>query len=305
MYGRVPTYGRVPMMLIEQLMPQVVMAKDSLQQRLAAEARERGVSVEELDELLSVIPLRLLNSDCFLDRLTELWRYEFGEPLSAGTDTVYGTHMWPPVRHLLAVTKAAHQRLSEADRRRYLERLANPKEHERVLVEFIPMLRLVDAENVKVEFGFRTGAGNRDVDWRFVDRDGRILLVEVKRRMADLRQQLERSGRRDDHSIATPEHEASIMFRKIEEKFCEVAPDIQLQGVWIVTELQQEESEFSSAFAGLNARKVHFAVIGDWAGGIALLTRREQDRGTILGFFGAETADRYFFKRSGHDPTPV
>jgi len=65
-------------MLIEQILPKVIGGKATLQARLAAEGRDSGLSDEEIRELISIIPLKLLNSECFLDRYTNLRRYEFG-----------------------------------------------------------------------------------------------------------------------------------------------------------------------------------------------------------------------------------
>jgi hypothetical protein len=46
-----------------------------------AAARYRGVAREEIEHVIALIPHAITTSPSFLDRLTGLWRYEFGEPL--------------------------------------------------------------------------------------------------------------------------------------------------------------------------------------------------------------------------------
>jgi len=131
-------------MLIEQILPKVIGGKATLQARLAAEGRDSGLSDEEIRELISIIPLKLLNSGCFLDRYTNLWRYEFGLPYTSISQKqyVWGTHMWLPVKYLFAVIRCAGNRLSALEQRRYFGRLADPQKHRETLVEFLPILRL-------------------------------------------------------------------------------------------------------------------------------------------------------------------
>ena len=73
-------YHKVEKILIEQVLPKVIGEKATLHRRLAAEGKSYGLSDHEIQALISITPLKLLNSECFLDRLTDLWRYEFGLP---------------------------------------------------------------------------------------------------------------------------------------------------------------------------------------------------------------------------------
>ncbi len=182
-------------MLIEQIFPQVIGGKASIQTRLAAQGREIGLSREEMEELISLIPLKLLNCDCFFDRLTKLWRYEFGRPYKLEkTRQLWGTHMWPPVKNLFAVVRCASQRLPEQQRRCYLERLSDTEKHQDALVEFLPVLRL--PESTAVDFEVPTGIGGRNVDWRITSSTGRQILIDVKRRAVDLLASFNRFGAR-------------------------------------------------------------------------------------------------------------
>jgi hypothetical protein len=91
-------------LFIDQILPQVVEAKASLRDRLIEELLLARIAREEAERILSAVPPPVLNSGCFLDRMTGLWRYEFGIPFDISSDQsmIWGTHMWVPVAHLLA-----------------------------------------------------------------------------------------------------------------------------------------------------------------------------------------------------------
>jgi len=289
-------------MLIEQVFPKVIGGKSDLHGRLAAEGRDSGLSVQEIEALLSIIPLKLLTSACFLDRHTNLWRYEFGLPYTIGENQnqyLWGTHMWLPVKYLFEVVRCAGTRLPALQRRRYFERLANPEKHRDILAEFLPILRL--PKGMVIDFEVLTGVGNRDADWRIVSGEGRPVLIEVKSRFRDLLEAMDRleAGERDpDGTAPAPVHNVSLLFQSIEQKYAPHDPALQLQGAWIETYLKQEEGELTAAFNFLDKTRVHFVILGDWEPGIELLTQRNEDREFLLALFREEISDRFHFSRS-------
>ena len=291
-------------MLIEQYFPRVIGGKATLQSRLAAEGRESGLSTQEIEELISMIPLKLLNAGCFLDRLTNLWRYEYGQPYELEDNRLLlGAHMWIPVKYLFAVICCAKARVPEHGRRRYFARLVNPEKHEDTLAEFLPILRL--SEGIAVDFEVPTGIGGRNVfahnvDWGIYDRTGRAVLIEVKSRMRDLLQMAARidKGERDPNGTApAPTHDVSLLFRSIEGKYAPNDVERQLQGAWITTNVQQEEVELATAFDTLDPSKIHFVILGGWEPGIKLLTRRDEDFQFLIELFREEISDRFHFAR--------
>jgi len=235
-----------------------------------------------------------LASECFLNRIDGLWKYEFGEPYVLKNSFVVGHDMCPSVRDLLAVVHCANKRLSAEKRNYYFERLSNPGKHMDTLVEFSPILRL--SEKVTVDFEVATGVGNRNVDWLIRSNSlKRLVLVDVKRRIQDILELLNRINRGGTEQ--PPTHDASILFRSIEEKYASKNPDAQLQGAWIMTDVQQEESEIENAFNSLDESKVHFAILGDWDPGIKLLTRRDEDRQFLFDLFRENSSNRMTFSR--------
>ena len=203
--------------------------------------------------------------------------------------------MWIPVRHLFAALSCAHARLPEVKRKAYLNRLGNAQAHQTALVEMIPADKVTTTTPTEFEVS-GVGAGNRTIDWLIQTNQGRLVLLEVKRRSADFIEQMEALG--TSGIMEPPTHEVSLLFRSVEQKFLDADPDVKLQGVWVVTDIKQEENELTVAFESLDPGKVHFAVFGDWESDIHVLARREQDRGFLLELFEAEPSSRFVFSRT-------
>ena len=285
-------------MLIEQIRPEVVGAKATLDRRLTEEARKRGLTDQEIDLVISNIPRKFLKVNCFFDLSTNMWRYEFGSPFTvANNQLLYGTYMWPSVKNLFVVVHCAIKRLPDQQQRDYFAKLSNLEKHWDTLVEFLPIIRL--PEDMNVTYEFQTGINNRDVDWSISASNGRTVLIDVKRRFRDLIELMENyeRGKRDpDGTFPAPTHDVSLLFRSTEEKYAPNDPSKQLQGVWIETALQQEETDLNEAFNVLDDTRVHFAILGDWDPGIKLLTKRDKDQQFLLCLFRESVSDRYHFR---------
>ena len=137
-------------MWIERIAPELVVAKSTLLEIIRAEMLGRGFGIEACDALFSILPSSLARCECFLDRLTGLWRYELGEPHRVGGKLIWGVHMWPEVSVLVDVLECARHRLSSERLGGYLMLLADLRKHQDHLAEMYPMLRVdpsVDAEH--------------------------------------------------------------------------------------------------------------------------------------------------------------
>ena len=280
-------------MLIESVSPELVGAKSTLPACLRAEAAIRGWPDAERETLLAVVPAELLACECFHDKLTRLWRYEFGEPHQVGSELVWGIHMWPPVPVLFDVLACAQQRLPPQKLAAYLALLADPRKHPEYLAEMFPTLRVDHAIPAEHEVG-GLGEGSRTVDWVIGPVDGRRVLLDVKRRLADF---IAAVGERSADEAAAPRHDVGLLFRSVENKYLQSVPDELLQGAWIVTDIKQSESELQAAFNALDARRVHFAILGDTEQDVWLLTRRPEDRPFLLQLFAVSESKRFVFDR--------
>jgi hypothetical protein len=282
-------------MLVEQLFPQVIGGRKSLGECLIEAARSRGIEADLAASIVARVPVALIASECFLDKMTGLWRYEFGLPYDTTRHLVWGSHMWVPVKDLITALYCAHTRLPDDKLNAYLTRLGDPESHQAVLVEMIPADKIAVTTAMDFEVG-GLGVGNRTIDWLIHAEPGRIVLVDVKRRSTDFIIQMEAMG--TGGKIEPPSHQVSLLFRSVEQKFLSADPNSRLQGVWIVTDIKQEESELMQAFNLLDADRVHFAVFGDWEQDIHVLARRANDQNFLLDLFRAEPSTRFVFSRA-------
>jgi hypothetical protein len=282
--------------------PQVVGGRAPLRDVFIDEALAGGVPVMTAQILFGLLPPRLASTMCFLDLLSSRWLYEFGEPFAIGQQHLYGPHVWHPVAHLLAVIACAVRRLRPAQVLAYAAKLDNATagKHEASLVEFLPVLRL--PSDFAVDFEFKTGAGQRDVDWRLRRAGERSLLVDVKRRTVDmtaLGTRIIAGERREPGVSPRPNHDTRMLFRSVEKKFLPSDPDVQVQGVWIATALQQDEVQLRAAFDALDSARVHFAVLGSWGPDITVLARRDSDGEMLRAVFDRPRRGTLAFVRRG------
>ncbi|MDL1980721.1 MAG: hypothetical protein LWX02_04455, partial [Deltaproteobacteria bacterium] len=282
-------------MIIDKISPKFVGDKTPLNKCLADEGKNRGITSQEIDLLLSSIPLKILNVDCFFDKLTKKWRYEFGLPFTVGNGQyLYGTHMWPPIEYLFSVLFSAIHKLPDRKQREYFSKLTNIDKHWDTLVEFLPIIRL--SENTAFSYEVSTGVGNLNADWGITSNCGRMILIDVKRRFRDLLEVVDRieNGEQDpDGTAPAPTHDVGLMFRSIESKFAQNDPAQQLQGAWIETALKQEETELQNSFSTLDGSRVHFAIFGGWKPGVKLLTKRPEDKKFLLDLFNESIGDNF------------
>jgi Fe-S-cluster formation regulator IscX/YfhJ len=251
-------------------------------------------------EAAEAIPERLRKAPCFLDRLTGIWRYDFGLPFDRfpSGGFVFGTHMYNPVESLFDVIVCAKKRLTQDQLDHYIERLTDPSKHVDALVEFVPALKLSPGALTEYEVAGR-GEGQTTIDWLIRDETGTILL-EIKNRTTDLVQQfleLEKGKQDPDGSVPAPVHDVRLLFRSLGNKFRSSAPQECLQGAWVLTQLKQERTELQDAFAELDRKRVHFAILGDWAADIFILTDDSWVRERLLAVFNANESDRFVFER--------
>jgi hypothetical protein len=280
-------------MYIEQVFAAVVGGKDTLRNRFLAEAANHLLTSEQANSMFSIIPEPLANADAFLDKMTGLWRYEFGLPYDIAQSLVWGTHMWAPVENLFAAISSAHARLPTDRRAAYLQRLADPDTHQATLVEMIPAYKVSAAVPVEFEVA-GLGDGNRTVDWVIGPHMNRTVLLDVKRRTTDFISQMVQMS--VNGAEAPPNHDPALLFRSVEQKFISIEPDVQLQGVWIHTNIKQDEDRLLDAYADMDESKVHFAILGDWKPDAYVLVRREQDRRYLIDLFQIEPSSRFTFK---------
>lgn len=274
-----------------------------LNERFISAAEALGLSGQESRELATLLPQTLQSAQCFLDALTNLWRYEFGKPMDrlASGMVVFGTHMYHRIDHLVEALRCAQLRLTSTQLTRFIDRLSDPAKHGNVLIEMLPALRL--HSNVTAEFevlGY--GSGNRMIDWLISPSDGPPVLIEVKHRQRDTVEYFDRlSSRPRGAALLAPEHDTDLLFQSLESKFLHRRPTDIIQGAWIHVSIKQEEGELRASFDKLDPELIHFAILGSWQEDVFLLARSGVDREGLLALLGRKESDRFVFQR-GHLP---
>ena len=267
---------RVPDELVEDV--------TTLRNRLDFASVQAG-SDRALAPLIPRLNARLLEAPCFLDRLTGVWKYDFGDPidrLPAG-QVALGAHMFTPVGELVGSLLAASRRLREPGLTAYFHRLADESRHQDALVEMIPIAALGD--DVKADFEVPAeGQTHGTIDWRVSPAVGPALLFDIKNRVADLVPHLRALAAAAGASAAAPApgHDPHVLFRRVVAKFAAHDPSDCIHGVWIFTRLKQDECSLRAAFAALDGSRVHFAVVSNRKSECILLTRAHVDRQHVL-----------------------
>jgi hypothetical protein len=250
------------------------------------------------NRMIALVPEPIRSLPCFLDQLTGLWRYQYGEPLAlSGRRTMTGTHMFHEVERLFEVICCASWRLPPPKLDAYLARLADRAHHEDVLVEFAPILHIDYSVAIEHEH-FGLGSGNRTIDWRIQAAGRPLLLLEVKNRTRDLVESFEAiNSLSSDSPVPEPNHNHSILFRSTQVKFRSRPTTEAIQAVWIKTGLLQEEEQLKIAFGELDPTRIHAAILGSWEPEGYVLARDAGTKRSVLKILRIKDSTRLVFKR--------
>jgi len=279
-------------MYIENIFPEVIGEKSTLKEQLKIEGAKTNFTQSQISELVKFIPEPLISSEAFLDKLTNQWRYEFGLPYDIENSLYWGTHMWIPVKHLLIALQSAMIYLPKAKLTEYLARLANASKHQSTLVEMIPAQKLKPETPREFEVA-GLGSGNHTVDWVIQGHDGRTVMLDVKRRVADFINQAKVISPCDLEQAPSPSHDPKILFKSIESKFKPSNPNSRLQGAWIVTDIKQNSVRLKEEFMALDETLVHFVIIGDWDNDAHILVRNSEDYIFLQDLFQLTSSERF------------
>lgn len=276
-------------MKIDKINPQIVGGKELLKSRVVQELKNCGVSIEEIKAFIPFIDPKLLQAQCFYDKRTALWRYEYGDSWPISNKKLWGTNnIWHRVDVLVRVILCAKGILPSDKIKRYMHRIADRSRHLDCLSEMLPVMRL--NKNTKVNSDVKSKGLVTDVDWEILPPNERPIFLEVKNRSRDLCDFAEK-----DFS-GEPTHDHSLMFNKVEEKFNEADPNDCLQGVWICSQLRQNEQKLEEAFNQLNPAKIHFAIMGDFYEDVTILCRNgRSDAEYLKKILGISESQRAIF----------
>jgi hypothetical protein len=228
-------------------------------------------------ELLKLLPQSLKEASVWFDNLARLWRYEYGLPIDRMPDdmVVIGTHMYLPVAELYCSLRIANKRLTRVQLVEFLERLSDKRKHTDVLFEMRPLKDVKAALSAAYEVS-GLGLGNTHCDWQV---KGKLINVvfDVKNRSKSLVEHLKQlipDLNKGTGQILPTAPNPEDLFKSVEHKLSERCYVLQLQGVWIHSEIKEDETKLRTYFNNvLNKKKVHFAVLSDWKNDAYVLSR--------------------------------
>lgn len=236
-----------------------------------------GDSEDYAKELVRLLPQEIKETCVWHDKITNLWRYEFGSPYKdlPNNITVRGTNQFPPIKNLYVAMKNADKYLTREQLFEFINRLKDPDKHLDVLFEMRPVINISKKYRIKNEVT-GLGIGNKRIDW-YINTGLIRILFDVKYRIKSLIKHFEEiipHIKAGIQSIQPSSPDPSDLFKSTEDKFIKRCGFRYLQGVWIKTEIKEDEIKLIYYFNNkLDRKKVHFAILSDWKMDAYILTR--------------------------------
>jgi hypothetical protein len=260
-------------------------------------ATEYGDKEAHAIELLKLLPEPVKQAPVWFDNLSMLRRYEYGLPIDRMPEdvVVVGTNVYLPVSELYCAVRIADKRLSRAQLLKFLERLSDRAKHSDVLFEMRPVRDINDGLRASYEVP-GLGMGNTTCDWQV---KGKLINIvfDVKNRRKSLvehmRQLIPDLNRGASETLPTAPNPADL-FKSVEHKFRKRCYVLQLQGVWIRSDIKEDEERLRAYFNNdLNRRKIHFAILSDWENDAYTLARNGIIKHLLKRVFGLSESKRF------------
>ena len=271
--------------------------KSSLIKEFLKLALKEGDSEDFATSLEKLLPKELQTTTVWFDNFTKIWRYYYGPPIDNMQSDYYweGTVNNLPVINLYNSLKVAYRILIKDQLVSYINRLKDPSKHIDVLFEMRPVMNVGRLFKKYFEVsGY--GVGNKTIDWK-INFFGLNIIFDVKNRMKSLINQLDEIT---PHLMANATNiiptapNPEDLFKSVEDKFLEKKYYIQLQGVWIQTQIKEHKSILNNYFFNeLNPKKVHFLIISDWKVDAYILTRNKIVNYLIKSLFRIKESERF------------
>lgn len=241
-------------------------------------ARNSDLPVEEAKSVFDLLPPAVQQAPGFNDKLTGIWRYEFGLPYSVGKGKaktqVIGTNIAHKVSVLFHGLRILRGLVSNSQLSLFCKRLADKNKHLDHLSELDPILR--PRTSFKADYeptGF--AKGNRKVDWHISFSDNSSCLLAVKHRYRALISNMGEIGPRlssgEKPFPAEPPLPEGI-FQDSQEKFVPIVGN-RWQGIWILTDTYYDDAALKTDFDSLDVTRIQFAVLTHFEGDARILAR--------------------------------
>lgn len=260
-------------------------------------AKSIADSRDYVAQLMHLLPQPIKESVVWHDRLTNLWRYEYGLPLDhlPYNMVVPGTIQFPVVKNLYLSIKNAKKYLTDTQLLEYLNRIKNKSKHLETLFEMRPVINLKDSLNAEFEVeGY--GIRNKKIDWFVHNRKLKILLdvkYRIKSLLLHLKQIIPRINQGVQSILPRPPDPADL-FKSAEGKFKRNPPCKILQGVWIKSYIKEDENILKEYFNNdIDSKKIHFAIISNWKEDAYFLIRKKLHKNILKKAFSLRESKRF------------
>ena len=260
-----------------QVPKELVGEKSTMRDTFLRCAGDRGDDNDYAIAMFSLLPKHLQEVPVWFDKLTNLWRYEYGIPYDRMPKgmIISGTNVHLPVCELYIAMRVATSRLKRNQLLTFTKRLTSEEKHSDVLFEMRPLMDVKPTLQANYEVP-GLGIGNTTCDWQI---KGKIvnIVFDVKNRTKPLLEHMKQmipDLNRGAASIRPSAPNPEDLFKSVENKLNERSYLKQLQGVWIHSDIKQDEDKLTLCFSKtLNSRKVHFAILSDWEEDALILAR--------------------------------
>jgi len=257
-------------------------------------AREFSDPPETAEKIYTLLPDPIKKAVVVQDKLTNLWRYKFGEIYDrlGNKQVAIGSPQFNCVKYLYQGVKLAEKNLDGKQLEEFLGRLSNSHKHLEVLFEMRPVLSIDSSTSVSFEV-LGHGAEGKTIDWLILCKNNTKVLVEVKLRHKGLVSHLKEVSKQSEEDPKYPAPDPSDLFRSTSEKFETCKDQSILQGVWANTQVKEDKIKLFDFFRGLDDTKIHFLILSDWKEDATVLTRNDSQKEQLRKIFKYVESDRF------------
>lgn len=267
------------------LIPEIFRAEDSnVFTALKRVALDKSLSVEEAEKVFNLLPNSIKDAPAFKDRLTGIWRYEYGVPYTIGSGTnqyfILGTDQAPKVSVLLDGIRALSQHTSYGQLLSFCKKLENREKHLDFLAELDPVMRpTMDFTADYEPNGY--ASGDRRIDWLIRFHDGSSCLIDVKNRIRGLIDFFDEINRKGKNNLSDSPPLPDGVFNSSEIKFLP-AKKGRFQGLWLLTNVYYDDELLKETFYNLDENLMQFTVLTHFEGETRILSRKPEIKSWLI-----------------------
>lgn len=269
----------------------VVLLHATFVDAFARVARELGASDDDIAGWIAQVPDAVAGENAWYDRVSNVWRYCFGDVSMIGGVPTYGPHTWPQMEWAVRAARVMHCHMTTEDRSRFhRQAFGLAMKHADALAECRPLFRLCSGATAAYEVD---GAGRKRVDWTITTPEGTRVLLEVKRRPKPVYEFFGTLLPRRAQDTPPFAFDTDTLFKDTESKFPATTQGGPLHGLWIEKVLQLDDQDILKSFSRLDPARVHFAVLAGTEQDVTLFCYDSATARVVENLFGVRVAQVY------------